>query len=129
MAASGKTRCLRLIAPQSRIPARYRTPSTRPVSFRGDASESTPSAALTVRTDGALAKEADIPTTLGRFKINGVLGSGGYGRVYLGFDERLQRNVAIKVPTRALVGTELDRFLEEARRLAQLRHPGIVTVL
>ena len=74
------------------------------------------------------AKTNDIPTTLGRFKINGVLGQGGFGTVYLGFDDRLKRNVAIKVPTQVLSGVELDKFLEEAQRLAQLRHPGIVTV-
>ena len=77
---------------------------------------------------GSAAKSADIPTTLGRFKINGVLGQGGFGTVYLGFDDRLKRNVAIKVPTQVLSGVELDKFLEEAQRLAQLRHPGIVTV-
>ena len=71
---------------------------------------------------------ADIPTTLGRFKINGVLGKGGFGTVYLGFDDRLKRSVAIKVPKRVLSGADLDKFLEEARRLAQLRHAGIVTV-
>lgn len=76
----------------------------------------------------ATAQSADIPTTLGRFKINGVLGSGGFGTVYLGFDDQLKRNVAIKVPTQVLSSVELDRFLEEARRLAQLRHAGIVTV-
>ncbi len=71
---------------------------------------------------------ADVPTNLGRFKINGVLGQGGFGTVYLGFDDQLKRSVAIKVPTRVLSGVDLDKFLEEARRLAQLRHPGIVTV-
>ena len=76
----------------------------------------------------AAVKSADIPTTLGRFKINGVLGTGGFGTVYLGFDDRLKRKVAIKVPTRVLSGVELDKFLEEAQRLAQLRHSGIVTV-
>lgn len=70
----------------------------------------------------------EIPTTLGRFKINGVLGKGGFGKVYLGYDDRLKRKVAIKVPNQVLAGVELDRFLEEAQRLAQLRHPGIVTV-
>jgi hypothetical protein len=65
----------------------------------------------------------DIPTTLGRFKINGILGSGGFGTVYLGFDDRLKRNVAIKVPNQVLSGVGLDKFLEEAQRLAQLRHP------
>lgn len=71
---------------------------------------------------------SDIPTTLGRFTINGMLGSGGFGTVYLGFDDRLKRNVAIKVPNQVLSGVGLDKFLEEAQRLAQLRHPGIVTV-
>ncbi len=70
----------------------------------------------------------EMPTTLGRFKINGVLGTGGFGKVYLGYDDRLKRRVAIKVPTQVLAGIELDKFLEEAQRLAQLRHPGIVTV-
>ena len=91
-------------------------------------SEQDPSAEPTVQSQKSGSDTGDIPSTLGRFKINGVLGTGGYGRVYLGFDDRLKRNVAIKVPTRALSGTELDKFLEEARRLAQLRHPGIVTV-
>ncbi len=68
------------------------------------------------------------PTTLGRFKIHGTLGKGGFGTVYLGFDDRLKRKVAIKVPTRVLTDYALDKFLEEARRLAQLRHAGIVTV-
>lgn len=71
---------------------------------------------------------SDIPTTLGRFKIHGMLGKGGFGQVYLGYDDRLKRKVAIKVPNRILSGVALDKFLEEAQRLAQLRHPGIVTV-
>ncbi len=71
---------------------------------------------------------SDIPTTLGRFKIHGMLGKGGFGQVYLGYDDRLKRKVAIKVPNRVLSGVALDKFLEEAQRLAQLRHPGIVTV-
>lgn len=88
-----------------------------------------PSAGAEPQTSAAGAPHSpDIPTTLGRFKINGVLGTGGFGTVYLGFDDRLKRSVAIKVPTQVLSGVELDRFLEEARRLAQLRHPGIVTV-
>ena len=68
------------------------------------------------------------PTTLGRFRIHGTLGKGGFGTVYLGFDDRLKRKVAIKVPLRVLTDISLDQFLVEAQRLAQLRHPGIVTV-
>ena len=93
-----------------------------------EAAESLPEGSGLDALPRAVAKSADIPTTLGRFKINGVLGQGGFGTVYLGFDDRLKRNVAIKAPTQVLSGVELDKFLEEAQRLAQLRHPGIVTV-
>jgi len=65
---------------------------------------------------------------VGRYDIHGVLGKGGFGKVYLGRDDQLQRDVAIKVPGRVLAADQLDEFLEEARNLAQLRHPGIVTV-
>ena len=51
-----------------------------------------------VLPSGGTRTAADIPTTLGRFKIHGVLGTGGFGTVYLGFDDRLKRKVAIKVP-------------------------------
>lgn len=87
--------------------------------------DSCPSVTLDSVTTG---NEPDIPTTLGRFKIDGVLGKGGFGTVYLGFDDRLKRKVAIKVPKDVLSGIELDKFVEEAQRLAQLRHAGIVTV-
>ena len=59
-----------------------------------------------------------------------TLGAGGFGAVYLGHDAQLDRAVAIKVlhsqPSHA--SNQHDQFLEEARRLAKLRHPGIVTV-
>src|SRR5688500_2776536 len=69
-----------------------------------------------------------IPQRLGRYEVRGLLGQGGFGRVYAGFDPQLQRSVAIKVPR--MHGSEEQRelFLVEARRLAQLRHPGIVTL-
>ena len=68
------------------------------------------------------------PSKLGHFAIHGVLGEGGFGTVYLGHDDRLKRKVAIKVPKKVLTGAELDHFLEEAQRLAQLRHDSIVKV-
>ncbi len=37
----------------------------------------------------------------GRYRLDRVLGEGAFGRVYLGYDEELQRQVAIKVPTKA----------------------------
>jgi WD40 repeat protein/tRNA A-37 threonylcarbamoyl transferase component Bud32 len=67
---------------------------------------------------------------LGRFELLHVLGSGGFGTVYRARDPALDRTVAIKVPRAgSLAGSrERERFLREARSVAQLRHPGIVPV-
>jgi hypothetical protein len=63
---------------------------------------------------------------IGRYRVEAVLGEGGCGRVYLAFDEELQRRVAVKVPR---LGPEhASLFLAEARTLAQLDHPHIVPV-
>ncbi len=69
-----------------------------------------------------------IPKAFGRYQVRRVLGQGGFGRVYVGYDAELQREVAIKVPLRILPKAEVDLFLLEARRLARLKHPGIVSV-
>ncbi len=70
------------------------------------------------------------PSALGRYQVRNVLGSGGFGAVYLGHDTQLDRAVAIKVLRGGpdVPDGEAERFLQEARRLAQLSHPGIVTV-
>jgi sigma-B regulation protein RsbU (phosphoserine phosphatase) len=68
------------------------------------------------------------PATIGRYKIRGILGSGGFGAVYRGYDPELDRDVAIKVPLLESTEETSQEFLQEARRLAQLTHPGIVTV-
>ena len=70
------------------------------------------------------------PRTLGRYVIERSLGTGGYGQVFLAQDQELRRPVAVKVLNAGALATEADveRFHGEARRLAQLRHPGIVTV-
>jgi predicted ATPase len=62
--------------------------------------------------------------------VRRALGEGGFGAVYLGHDAKLNRDVAIKVlPAVAGRGQVEDEYaLQEARRLAQLRHPGIVAV-
>jgi class 3 adenylate cyclase/tetratricopeptide (TPR) repeat protein len=70
------------------------------------------------------------PASFGRYQVRRALGAGGFGAVYLGHDSQLDRPVAIKV-LRAGLGlpqAEAAQFLQEARRLARLRHPGIVAV-
>jgi len=70
------------------------------------------------------------PRKIGRFEIERLLGSGGYGLVFLAHDPRLLRQVALKIPRLdALVTGHLsDRFMREAKAAALLSHPHIVTV-
>ena len=72
----------------------------------------------------------DLPQVIGRFRVERILGEGGFGRVYLAYDDELQRRVAIKVPHRHRVASTQDAaaYLAEARVLASLDHPHIVPV-
>lgn len=69
---------------------------------------------------------------LGDYVIQTLLGKGGMARVYVGFDERLQRSAAVKVIDPALSREDLKeyqtRFEREARAIARLSHPNIVGV-
>jgi serine/threonine protein kinase/formylglycine-generating enzyme required for sulfatase activity len=71
-----------------------------------------------------------VPQHIGRYRVEGVLGQGGFGIVYLARDEQLQRPVAIKVPHRHLVSRPEDAevYLTEAITVANLEHPNIVPV-
>src|SRR6516225_7296350 len=73
---------------------------------------------------------AATPQYIGRYRVESVLGQGGFGIVYLAHDEQLQRLVAIKVPHRHLVTRPEDAqaYLSEARIVANLDHPNIVPV-
>jgi eukaryotic-like serine/threonine-protein kinase len=75
-------------------------------------------------------EEEDIPVRLGRYRVTGKLGSGGFGIVYRGHDDDLHRDVAIKVPHRHRVSSpeDVEAYLAEARALAGLDHPHIVPV-
>jgi serine/threonine protein kinase len=70
------------------------------------------------------------PRHIGRYRVERVLGQGGFGIVYLAHDEQLQRPVAVKVPHRKLVARPEDAqaYLYEARTVANLDHPNIVPV-
>jgi len=67
---------------------------------------------------------------LGHYEILALIGSGGMGEVYRALDQRLGRSVALKVLPVEAAGDEgrRARFEREARAVAALRHPGIVTV-
>jgi serine/threonine-protein kinase len=70
-----------------------------------------------------------VGSKIGSIRITDVLGVGGMGEVYAGFDEKLRREVAVK----ALRGDRLDeatraRLLREARALSRLSHPHICVV-
>jgi serine/threonine protein kinase len=66
------------------------------------------------------------PLVLGRYRLQRRLGAGAFGTVWLARDERLDRDVAIKIlPRERIVG---GRFEREARTAARLAHPGIVTL-
>src|SRR5215217_3612239 len=67
----------------------------------------------------------------GRYELKHVVGSGGMSSVYCAFDTLLERNVALKVLHDQYGDDEeyVERFRREARAVAQLSHPNIVTVI
>ncbi len=71
-----------------------------------------------------------VGTTIGSIRIEARLGIGGMGEVYLGFDPRLERRVAVKTirPEQRLSPQVKARFLREARLLSKIGHPSICQV-
>jgi tRNA A-37 threonylcarbamoyl transferase component Bud32 len=67
----------------------------------------------------------------GRYRLDAQIGRGGMSSVYRAFDTVLERPVAIKLMHREIASdsAQLERFRREARSIAQLSHPHIVTVI
>ena len=77
-----------------------------------------------------LPRPEELARRISNLEVTELLGQGGMGVVYKGRQPLLDRNVAIKVlrPDYETDGTFQERFIREARTLAKLRHPYIVTV-
>ncbi|MBZ5647989.1 MAG: protein kinase [Acidobacteriia bacterium] len=71
-----------------------------------------------------------VGTKLGPYEVQGIAGSGGMGEVYRARDSRLDRTVAVKVLPDAVAADEdrLRRFEQEARSIAALNHPNILSI-
>ncbi len=67
---------------------------------------------------------------LGRYEVEKVIGVGGMGIVFRGFDRELHRPVAIKMISPRLVnnGTAKERFLREAKAVGALLHPNVIAI-
>ncbi len=88
------------------------------------------------RTATAAASDASLPraptseltgATVGRYRLERELGVGGMGVVHVAFDPDLERRVALKL-LRAAGGDAAKRLQREARAMARLTHPNVVTV-
>ncbi len=79
--------------------------------------------------DSHTATTGPMPTRIGDYVIDRLIGSGGMGRVYLAKHQTMQRVVAIKTlpPEQMAQATAVERFYEEVRAAARLLHPNIVT--
>jgi len=68
---------------------------------------------------------------VGHYRVLQLLSAGGMGRVYLALDERLNRQVALKILPSYYVSdpSRLKRFQQEARAASSLNHPNLLTVL
>ena len=71
-----------------------------------------------------------IGDVLGQYRVEAKLGEGGMGEVYRAHDTRLQRDVALKILSKAFARDpdRLARFEREARVLASLNHPNIAQI-
>ena len=80
-------------------------------------------------SDGDFSTDA-MPDSLGRYRIEKLLGRGGMGAVYLAHDGQLDRKVALKIPKFGANTDEklVKRFYREARSAANLSHPNLCPV-
>ena len=66
-------------------------------------------------------------TLIGRYRLDDLIAEGGFAQVWRGYDLELHRAVAVKLPKPSRLNSA-EAFMAEARRVARLKHPGIVPV-
>ena len=77
----------------------------------------------------AIGEKNEVGDSIAHFRLGKELGEGGFGHVYQAYDQRLDRQVAIKLPRMAAMGARQAKiFIHEAQAAAQLQHPNIVSV-
>ena len=78
----------------------------------------------------AASKHPETLGSLNRYEVESIIGIGGMGVVFRGYDHDLQRPVAIKtiLPRLANNGTAKQRFAREARAVAAILHPNVISI-
>jgi serine/threonine protein kinase len=92
--------------------------------------------AMRVAADIVANEETEVPSlaflnkTIATYRVEKLLGAGGMGEVYLAFDEKLKRKVALKILPAEFGSNDerVKRFELEARAISSLNHPNIVTI-
>ncbi len=78
-------------------------------------------------TDATSFETKEKRTLADRYRLDELVAEGGFAQVWKAFDLELHRSVAIKLPKPSRLASS-DAFMAEARRVARLKHPGIVPV-
>src|SRR5262249_41410815 len=118
-----RVEALGLFAASAPIPRRYPTPTCpTPILTSSPARPKMPTKPLRICMD--------IGKVLGHYRVVEKIGAGGMGEVYRASDQRLGRDVALKIlkPSLADDQDRLRRFEQEARSAAALNHPNIVAI-
>ena len=86
--------------------------------------------AAPLKDESSFVPASHVGKKIGTYEVLSPLGRGGMGEVYLAYDPRLKRKVAIKVLAPFLAGdaNALERFEREARAASALNHPNICTI-
>ncbi len=106
------------------------------IGAQSDSSQFLDQSAMRVVAQAMAEEKPRIPTRsrvgekIGTYRIERLIGQGGMGEVYLAFDEKMRRNVALKIlPSDGSADDErVRRFEMEARAISKLNHPNIVTI-